>query len=217
MEIKINEKLIRYNYSDRQGQAIKYIVIHDTGNTGNGADAEAHFKFFDRANRGASAHYFVDDKQILRVIRDKEKSWHCGDGKGKYGITNENSIGIEMCINSDGDFDKTYKSTISLVKYLMEKYNISLDRVVRHYDASRKSCPNLMISNNWSKWHEFKRDLKTDYKQSIKLLYKNLFGRDADTDGLNYWDNKLNSGLTFGDMLKIMGESAEFKERYINF
>ena len=213
--IKINEKLIRRNYSDRKGESIKYIVIHDTANTGKGADADAHYRFFDREDRGASAHYFTDDKQILRVVRDTEKSWHCGDGQGKYGITNENSIGIEMCINSDGDFAKTYKNTIDLVKHLMDKYNISIDRVVRHYDASRKSCPNIMSPNNWSKWHEFKRDLKTDYKHSINLLYKNLFGRDADTDGLNYWNDKLNGGLSFGDMLKNMGESEEFKEKYI--
>ena len=31
--IKINEKLIRRNYSDRKGESIKYIVIHDTANT----------------------------------------------------------------------------------------------------------------------------------------------------------------------------------------
>ena len=135
IEIKINEKLVRYNFSSRNGEEIKYITIHDTGNADRGANAEAHFILHNRADRGASAHYFVDDTEILRIIRDEDKSWHCGDGKGKNGITNENSIGIEMCINSDGDFSKTYKSTIELVKYLMQKYNIPLDRIVRHYDA----------------------------------------------------------------------------------
>lgn len=210
----INEKLIKYNYSDRKGE-IKYIVIHDTGNKGKGADAEAHYEYFNGEDRQSSAHYFVDDKQILRVIRDVDKSWHCGDGKGKYGITNENSIGVEMCINPDGDFNKTYKNTLELVKHLMDKYSIPLDRVVRHYDASRKTCPNIMSKDNWAEWNKFKRDLKNDYKRSINLLYKNLFGRDADDEGLNYWNDKLNSGLTFGDMLKSMGESEEFRGKYI--
>lgn len=210
----INEKLIKYNYSDRKGE-IKYIVIHDTGNKGKGADAEAHYKYFNGEDRQSSAHYFVDDKQILRVIRDVDKSWHCGDGKGKYGITNENSIGVEMCINPDGDFNKTYKNTLELVKHLMDKYSIPLDRVVRHYDASRKTCPNIMSKDNWAEWNKFKRDLKNDYKRSINLLYKNLFGREADDEGLNYWNDKLNSGLTFGDMLKSMGESEEFRGKYI--
>ncbi len=215
--MKINEKLVKYNFSSRKGEKIKYITVHDTGNPNKGADAEAHFKLHDRADRGASAHYFVDDKQILRIIRDEDKSWHCGDGKGKYGITNENSIGIEMCINSDGDFNKTYQNTLDLVKHLMGKYNILIDRVVRHYDASRKSCPNNWSKNNWDKWNKFKSDLQVkDYTTNINLVYKNLFQREGDHEGINYWNDKLNSGLTFGDMLKEMGESEEFIDKYCN-
>lgn len=221
MDIKINEKLVRYNFSSRKGEKVKYIVIHDTGNPNKGSNAEAHFKLHDRTDRGASAHYFVDDKQILRIIRDEDKSWHCGDGKGKYGITNENSIGIEMCINIDGDFNITYKNTVDLVKHLMNKYDIPIDRVVRHYDASRKSCPDSWKQNNWGKWNKFKEDLrglmqeKKDYTPSIKLLYKNVLQRDPDDEGLAYWNEQLNTGLSFGDLLKKWGESEEFREIYV--
>ena len=220
-EIKINEKLVKYNFSSRNGEKIKYISIHDTGNKRRGADAEAHFTLHNRGDRGASAHYFVDDKQILRIIKDEHKSWHCGDGKGKYGIRNENSIGIEMCINSDGDFNKTYSNTLKLTKYLMEKYNIPLENVVRHYDASRKLCPNVFKENNWEKWEKFKQDLKQidkeqkDYTNTITQLYENLFNREPDSEGLNYWNEQLNLGLTYGDMLKAMGESREFEEKYV--
>ena len=220
-EIKINEKLVKYNFSSRNGEKIKYISIHDTGNKRRGADAEAHFTLHNRGDRGASAHYFVDDKQILRIIKDEHKSWHCGDGKGKYGIRNQNSIGIEMCINSDGDFNKTYLNTLKLTKYLMEKYNIPLENVVRHYDASRKICPNIWKENNWEKWNKFKEDLKNigreekDYRNTITLLYENLFNREPDSEGLNYWNEQLNLGLTYGDMLKAMGESEEFNEKYV--
>jgi len=214
--MKINENLVRYNFSSRQETKIEYIVIHDTGNTSKGADANAHFSFFNSADRQASAHYFVDDTQILRIIKDSDKAWHCGDGKGKYGITNENSIGIEMCINSDGDFDKTYKNTLDLVKHLMGKYNISIDKVVRHYDASRKSCPDTWSENNWDGWDKFKSDLqvKKDYTPSITLLYKNVLQREPDDEGLKYWNEQLNTGLSFGDLLKRWGESEEFREKY---
>ena len=220
--IKINEKLVKYNFSSRKGTPIKYIVIHDTGNTSKGADANAHFLFFNSADRKSSAHYFVDDKQILRIIKDEDKSWHCGDGKGRYGITNENSIGIEMCINSDGDFRKTYLNTLNLTKHLMEKYKIHLENVVRHYDASRKICPNIMSKYNWASWNKFKEDLKKidkeqkDYRNTITKLYKNIFDREPDLEGLNYWNEQLNLGLTYGDMLKAMGESEEFKQIYID-
>ena len=220
-EIKINEKLVKYNFSKRTEGKIKYIVIHDTGNKRSGADAEAHFNFFNGGDRQSSAHYFVDDKQILRVIKDVDRSWAVGDGRAKYGITNENSLNIEMCINSDGDFNKTYLNTLKLTKYLMKKYNIPLENVVRHYDASRKICPNIWKENNWAKWEKFKQDLKQidkeqkDYRNTITQLYKNIFQREPDSEGLNYWNEQLNLGLTYGDMLKAMGESVEFNEKYV--
>ena len=58
--IKINEKLVKYNFSKRTEGKIKYIVILDTGNKRSGADAEAHFNFFNGGDRQSSAHYFVD-------------------------------------------------------------------------------------------------------------------------------------------------------------
>lgn len=142
------------------------------------------------------------------------------DGNGKYGISNDNSISIEMCINSDGNFEKTYQSTIELTKYLMNKYNIPIDRVVRHYDASRKTCPYIFSKNNWAKWHEFKSKLvevkQVDYSAIITKLYKNLFNREPDSEGLKYWNNRLNNGLTIGDFMKEMAGTQEFKEIYID-
>lgn len=222
MDIQINEKLVRYNFSKRIEGMIKYIVIHDTGNKCIGANANAHYKFFNSGDKQSSAHYFVDDKQILRIIKDEDKSWAVGDGRGKFGITNENSLNIEMCINSDGDFNETYLNALKLTQYLMEKYDISIENVVRHYDASRKICPDIFKDNNWKKWNKFKEDLrnldreKIDYTSTIKLLYKNIFYREPDDEGLNYWNEQLNLGLTYGDMLKSMGDSKEFKEKYVS-
>jgi N-acetylmuramoyl-L-alanine amidase len=101
--LAITKKLISYNFSSRNKQAILYIVIHDTGNPRAGADAEAHYRYFNGGNRGASAHYFVDASSIIQTVEDYNASWHCGDGQGKYGITNQNSVGVEICINADGD------------------------------------------------------------------------------------------------------------------
>jgi N-acetylmuramoyl-L-alanine amidase len=58
----------------------------------------------------------------------------------------------------------------------MEKYDIPLDRVVRHYDASRKICPRSMSENNWEKWWEFKERLsektKDELNKDLKVLTK---------------------------------------------
>lgn len=207
----INEKLVKYNFSSRNGEKIKYIVVHDTGNTSEGANANAHYNYFNSKNQGASAHYFVDDTQVLRIIKDEDKSWHCGDGKGKYGITNENSIGVEMCINKDGDFNRTYQNTVELVKHLMNTYNIPIGRVVRHYDASRKICPNIWKNNNWDKWTQFKIDLeRRNYDNYIIKSYKHILGRSPDSEGFNYWNNKIKSDSDFGNFIIELFESEEY-------
>lgn len=153
---------IAYNRS-RRTEAIRYIVIHDTGNTAAGADAMSHYQYFNTGNRGSSADYFVDDKTILQVNDyNMYYTWHCGDGKGKYGITNRNSVGIEMCINSDGDYAKAFSNLVSITKNLMQELDIPPERVVRHYDASRKNCPASMNNGTWSKWNEFKEMIEED-------------------------------------------------------
>ncbi|ACB86103.1 peptidoglycan recognition protein family protein [Natranaerobius thermophilus] len=164
--MQINQKLIDYNYSSRQNQTISYLVIHDTGNSRPGADAKAHYHYFNAGNRSASAHYFVDDTQILQLVEDHHASWHCGDGRGRYGITNSNSIGIEICINSDGNYAKAVEQTIKLTAYLAEKYTIPHNKIVRHYDVSRKICPGTMSRDNWALWYELKDDVLALRKQN---------------------------------------------------
>ena len=51
--MEINKKQIAYNRTARSQKPI-YIVIHDTGNTGKGANANAHFNYFNGGNRNAS-------------------------------------------------------------------------------------------------------------------------------------------------------------------
>lgn len=167
---------IRRNVYSRRGNPIKYLVIHDTGNSNRGAGALNHRNYVENNKRGASAHYFVDDKVIVQYVGDSKSAGSVGDGRGRYGITNTNSLSIEMCINSDADYAKTYKNTVELTKNLMRKFNIPIDRVVRHYDASRKSCPNHMRQNNWSKWWKFKKDIQKPIEWQIDLSKDSEFG-----------------------------------------
>ena len=177
-------KQIAYNRSNRGDNKIKYIVIHDTGNTSIGANAYSHYRYFNGGDHSSSADFFVDDKQVL-CINDYYKyyTWHCGDGRGKYGITNKNSIGIEICINSDGNRQKAIDKTLNLVSELMKELNIPIERVVRHYDASRKNCPGSMSKNNWAEWYEFKNRiqdtevLSMSQYQELKLMIDELSNR----------------------------------------
>ena len=151
----IREKQITKNYTKKGNREIKFIVIHDTGNTSIGANALAHYSYFQTNTRGASAHYVVDENNIVRFVNDNDVAHHAGDrkrpGLGRTDVTNGNSIGIEMSVNVDGNFNKTMQNTIELTRTLMEKYKIPLSNVVRHYDVSGKNCPAKLnaMPNGW--------------------------------------------------------------------
>lgn len=166
--LPINKKISAYNHFNSNN--IKYIVIHDVGAK---STAKNNVDYFAGGNRGASAHYFVDDTSIWQSVEDKHGAWHCGDGYGKYGITNQNSIGIEMCLPSGTVSAKTEANTIELTKHLMAKYNVPADRVVRHYDASRKNCPaQFNLDGKWTRWFAFKAKLTGKTVQPPKTEVK---------------------------------------------
>lgn len=152
----------------------------------------SHFQYFNTGNRDSSADYFVDGKTILQV-NDYHTyyTWHCGDGKGKYGITNQNSVGIEMCINSDGDHNKAFDNLVAVTKHLMQELNIPPERVVRHYDASRKNCPASMNNGTWSKWNEFKSMIEEDIDMAKLEELENRIAKLENKMVYNYIDTNM--------------------------
>ena len=155
-----------YNRSIRT-TSIRYIVVHYVG-SGTSAPGSAlnNCKYFAGGNRNASADYFIDDASIYEYNDPAAGyyTWHCGDGGGKYGITNNNSVGIEVCINGDQPYTKAEIERLRfLVTRLMAQFNVPADRVVRHYDASRKQCPYYYAkrSNEWYALHAY---ITTDSK-----------------------------------------------------
>ncbi len=150
--MKIKKELIKYNFQ-AGGNAIKYVVLHDTGNKTDSDEANA--KYFS-TERKSSAHYFVDGDSITQIINDYDRAWHVGDGKGMFGIKNNNSIGVEMCRVNNKITKEIEDNTLELVVSLMKKYNLHPDYLVRHYDASRKNCPSAFADNDWERWKSFK-------------------------------------------------------------
>ena len=156
--IRVNKQLIDINYSKGQTITPKYIVIHDTDNRRAGADAMANRNYFaNHPNANASAHYIVDDSNIVQALEDTWKGWHVGDGGVGATINNGNTIGIELAVNSDGNFSKTYETGIALTRYLMNKYNIPAQNIVMHKHASGKDCSRMMIIDNPNLWAQFKQ------------------------------------------------------------
>lgn len=163
--MKINEYHGSYNISKR-AQSVKYIVCHYTGSGSSKAgNAKANCQYFSGGNRGASAHYFIDDSGIWEYANPSTYyTWHCGDGHGKYGVTNANSIGIEVCLDGDNPYTEKEVGYLSeLVRYLMDRFDVPASRVVRHYDASRKMCP-YYYAKRQSAWDSLHSRITKGYK-----------------------------------------------------
>lgn len=151
--LKIERMISPYNHYE--GNAIKYIVVHGTG-APEGTDlARNNAIYFYGANRNASAHYFVDSTSIYQSVEDFNGSWSVGDGYNQYGINNQNTLNIEMCCNNYEYDEETIINTLTLVKAKQKEYGIQDSNVVRHFDASRKICPEYFSSNSWEKWSDF--------------------------------------------------------------
>lgn len=149
------------NYRKGREFAINWICLHFT--SGNGDTAQNNADYFAReGGLNASAHYFVDTERIVQSVKDGDTAWHCGRERGgSYynDCRNANSIGIEMCsVIRNGVYvipEETMKRAAKLTRELMAKYHIPVSRVCRHYDVTRKNCPEPWIRNP-QLWEKFK-------------------------------------------------------------
>lgn len=130
-----------------------YVVIHETDNWSKGADAKAHATAMSNGNLAGTVHYYVDSKSIYQTLEHQDGAYAVGDGKGAYGITNRNSINIEICVNPETDYYVAVDKAEQLAAYLLKMYGWGTDRLKRHYDASRKHCPRRIIDEGL--WNSF--------------------------------------------------------------
>lgn len=152
---------------------ILWITVHESGMPRVGQDAkllaEMQWRYTHNENgRSASWHYQVDNKSIYQSYNDDLICWHASDGSAAVGGGNCNSIGIEMCINQDGNYEVAMRNNAKLIAYLMVKYNLKVENIRRHYDFApdKKKCPNHMMATG--RWYEFLTLINYEY---TALLY----------------------------------------------
>ncbi len=148
----------------------EYIVMHYVGAVSTAIN-NGHY-YGNEPNLGASAHFFTDEYNIVSSVPLSLAAGHCGvdysHGKAPFwdtGVysTNKRSIGIEMCCKRDANGawyiePATVERTIPLVRWLMQEYNIPIDRVIRHYDVCWKCCPAPWVIDE-KQWYDFKKRL----------------------------------------------------------
>lgn len=146
---------IQYNYSKEHTIEPVYLVIHETANTAIGADANAHYRYWNTNQAAqASTHFVVDNTQVYQMLELNNFAWHVGDNDGHSDITNANSIGIEIAVNADGNYYDARQNAIDLTIKLMKSLNMDISQLKRHYDASGKNCPTNMLLNP-ELWDDF--------------------------------------------------------------
>ena len=95
--LTVEKRIISRNFTRAgAGRKIEYIVIHYFGSLGTAA---AVANYFAGADRQASAHYCLDEGNIVyQCVEDNNIAWHCGTSGGYVHprCRNANSIGIEV-------------------------------------------------------------------------------------------------------------------------
>jgi len=151
----------RYTIYDMKG-----VVVHWTANTMEGSNSWANRNYFNSTNRFASAHYIIDAETVLQCLPENEVAFHVGARDYKpiglniaEGDRNPNYflIGVEMCVNEDGDWDTTYRNTVALVQKLLNRHNFTIFQLFRHFDITGKDCPRMMIDEE--AWQAFRSDV----------------------------------------------------------
>jgi N-acetyl-anhydromuramyl-L-alanine amidase AmpD len=131
------------------GMKPRWITVHETANTRSGANAEMHRRFVHNGGGTelVSFHFVVDDREIVQLLPLDVNGWHAGDGVNGEG--NRSSIGIEICVNRDGNWGKTLEHVARLLAALCRRYGFGVDRIVQHNRWSGKNCPATLRQSGW--------------------------------------------------------------------
>lgn len=150
MQIEYRDNGSRKNTYAATNPAL-FLTIHETDNTNRGADADAHARLQASGNvRAASWHYQADDRRVIRSYPHTVQCWHAGADKG-----NRQSIGVEVCVNADGDYAAAVRNAIELARIVIAEEGIPLSNVVLHRHWSGKRCARGIIEGRSIDWAGF--------------------------------------------------------------
>ena len=157
-ELNVKKMIIRqsdYTYDGEKLAEVKFITVHYVANPGSSAMANRNYfnGLADGHGVSASAHFIIGlDGEIIQCVPLGCVSWANGNME-----SNRRSITIECCHpTDDGHFNEaTLESLKKLVSWLCEKYGVSRDGIIRHYDVTGKDCPRYFVAHP-DEWEAFK-------------------------------------------------------------
>ncbi|MFG3796952.1 peptidoglycan recognition protein family protein [Bacillus licheniformis] len=180
--VKVVKNYVKVNKYTRPGlklSGVKGIVMHWTATPGASALNERNY--FNGTciadKRYASAHYFVDRKEVQLIIPENEVAYHAHDQNRCYVSflkpnANTKAIGVEMCVEKNGQIhSETIQNAAEVVADLCRRYGLSTDKIVRHYDVTNKSCPAPWVRDS-SQLAAFRKKVDSILGNKTKLAPK---------------------------------------------
>ena len=134
-------------------EELNNIVVHYVGNPNT--TAVANRNWFNSPESETSSHFIVGlEGEVIQCIPLEEKSSATNE-------RNRDTISIEVCHpDESGKFSEvTRKSLIRLLAFLCEKFNLTEEDLIRHYDVTGKLCPLYYVENE-DEWLLLKADVK---------------------------------------------------------
>lgn len=169
--VPINQMMMPVLEQHRTGFAmnVQYITIHNTANSGWGANAFAHANLQKNRNdayNSISWHYTVDNTQIYQSMPMNEVGWHAGDG---LLAGNASTIGVEICENADGNYAQAERNAAYLTAQLLYENGLPSDAIRLHRDWSGKNCAHNIIEGTKGTmgWEAFKNLVKQEYDKLV--------------------------------------------------
>ena len=177
------------------------VVIHETGNT-KGADAEAHFKYWDgNSVAKSSAHVVLDNKKIIQLIPYTERAWHAGKtANGKY-------IGIEICrlvpfdkAEFDAEWEAAVGLTAAIFRDVLGVFHIDEDNLLSHREVSDRwketdhTDPDGYFAQGGKSMDDFRREVaeRLSPKVSYDETVDNMISDGVTTpENMAYWEGVL--------------------------
>ena len=149
-------------------EKVTKIAVHYVGNPGTSAEANRNY-FENQKNGGTyvSSHFIIGlQGEIIQCIPLNEISY-CTNQANTY------SISIECCHpDSTGKFNEaTENSLAELCAYLLNKYNLTADDIIRHYDVTGKQCPLYWSPTKYQSAEIANRRFE-EFKNKVRALMK---------------------------------------------
>lgn len=168
---EMDTQLLTVNEYSRPGiplEEVKGIVVHYTANPGT--TAQQNRDYFEglrlSGETSVSSHYVIGiDGELIQCVPCEEIAYASNE-------RNADTLSVECCIPDDtGKFsDATYGTLIHLLAWLMGRYDLEIDDVIRHYDVTGKACPKYYVEYA-SEWDALKEDV-LDYIERYGTLEK---------------------------------------------